>query len=312
MQGSLLSRSLRLIPAHPPAAAEPSPPPCPCACRKWSFAACECFRVQPPAAAVRGAAACGPACTSTAALAAPLYSGTLDGLRKIAAREGVGVLWRGTDVALMMAIPMVGIYLPLYDYLLQQLQQEQAGAAAPLAAGTLARTAAVYCTAPFELARTRLQAAHSHAAAPAAAVAAGGPPVWGFPLVLWEPLGGRLGAACLAATGQLAASQPPAQSQTHPAAPPTQPPPLCLPACRCGAGRASIGAAAAHAQRRPGGQPAARRGAHVDGRGGHAGPRRSLLSSVLGHGGADPRCAAAAGARRQRHRVGGLLGQRDG
>jgi solute carrier family 25 protein 39/40 len=83
------------------------------------------------------------------------------------------VLWRGTDVALMMAIPMVGVYLPLYDYLLEKLQQEQAGAVAPLAAGTLARMAAVYCTAPFELARTRLQAAPSQGTVQAAAVAAG-------------------------------------------------------------------------------------------------------------------------------------------
>lgn len=85
------------------------------------------------------------------------------------------MLWRGTDVALMMAIPMVGIYLPLYDALLARLQALDSpalpGSAAPLVAGTLARTAAVYCTAPFELVRTRLQAAHAH---PAPAVVAAG------------------------------------------------------------------------------------------------------------------------------------------
>ena len=124
---------------------------------------------QPPA----GGAPCGPACTTTA------YTGTLDGLRKIARREGLGTLWRGTDVALMMAIPMVGIYLPLYDYLLQQMHQLAGGGGsggadtlAPLAAGALARSAAVYATAPFELVRTRLQAAAT-APVPAQAALAG-------------------------------------------------------------------------------------------------------------------------------------------
>ena len=77
------------------------------------------------------------------------------------------------------ALPLllqVGIYLPLYDHLLQQCQATPAlaGAGAPLLAGTLARTAAVYCTAPFELVRTRLQAAHAHAPAAATVAAAGG------------------------------------------------------------------------------------------------------------------------------------------
>jgi solute carrier family 25 protein 39/40 len=67
----------------------------------------------------------------------------------------------------MMSIPMVGIYLPLYDYLLEGARQNDIGAAAPLIAGTLARTVAVYCTAPFELIRTRLQAVQSPAISPA-------------------------------------------------------------------------------------------------------------------------------------------------
>ena len=54
----------------------------------------------------------------------------------------------------------MGIYLPLYDYLVAELQQRQVGVTAPLWAGTLARTASVFCTAPLELVRTRLQAAH--------------------------------------------------------------------------------------------------------------------------------------------------------
>lgn len=154
---------------------------------------------QPPA----GGAPCGPACTT-------VYTGTLDGLRKIARREGLGTLWRGTDVALMMAIPMVGIYLPLYDYLLQQMKQLSSNAAlgggggadtwAPLAAGALARSAAVYATAPFELVRTRLQAtaaapAPAHAAALAGAGADCGPGRRAATLLQHVPAGGGGGSA---------------------------------------------------------------------------------------------------------------------
>eukprot|EP00887_Chlorella_sp_A99_P001832 scaffold19.g1832.t1 len=150
---------------------------------KWSFAACECSPPPPPGA--RGAAAaapyCGPACSNA-------YTGTLDGLRKIARAEGAAALWRGTDVALLMAIPMVGIYLPLYDYLLSEaaVAAPDSAGAAPLATGALARTAAVCCTAPFEYVRTRMQAGHlapggaggaaGARGAAAAAAAAGGEP----------------------------------------------------------------------------------------------------------------------------------------
>jgi solute carrier family 25 protein 39/40 len=52
---------------------------------------------------------------------------------------------------------MVGIYMPLYDALLEQWG-DKLGRAAPIAAGTAARTSACFCVAPFELLRTRLQA----------------------------------------------------------------------------------------------------------------------------------------------------------
>jgi solute carrier family 25 protein 39/40 len=52
---------------------------------------------------------------------------------------------------------MVGIYMPLYDALLEQWS-DRLGRGAPIAAGTAARTAACFCVAPFELLRTRLQA----------------------------------------------------------------------------------------------------------------------------------------------------------
>ena len=117
------------------------------------------MRVSNPAL---DANACGPACEPPAR-----YRGTFHALRTIARTEGPATLWRGTDVALMIAIPMVGIYLPLYDYLMAEGQKIGAGALSPLLAGTLARTAAVYCTAPFELIRTRIQAVHSVKVTPA-------------------------------------------------------------------------------------------------------------------------------------------------
>lgn len=65
-----------------------------------------------------------------------------------------------TRALLPAPLRQVGIYLPLYDALLSELQQRQVGWSAPLWAGTAARTATVLCTAPLELVRTRLQAAH--------------------------------------------------------------------------------------------------------------------------------------------------------
>lgn len=74
------------------------------------------------------------------------------------------MLWRGVHTSLMMSVPMVGIYMPLYDYLYLDMAPKL-GFYAPFAAGALARTAAVFAVAPLEFIRTRVQAAHSAAAA---------------------------------------------------------------------------------------------------------------------------------------------------
>ena len=95
--------------------------------------------------------------TATCGVDCPVYGSTLEGMRKIIRQEGARVLWRGTDVSLLMAVPMVGIYLPLYDHLNAEWASSL-GAAAPLYAGAFARTVAVLCTSPLELIRTRMQA----------------------------------------------------------------------------------------------------------------------------------------------------------
>ena len=56
--------------------------------------------------------------TAAQILSVGLRSSVLDGARQIVRYEGLRTLWRGTDAAVLMSVPLVAIYLPLYDFLL--------------------------------------------------------------------------------------------------------------------------------------------------------------------------------------------------
>ncbi|XP_070038102.1 mitochondrial carrier protein MTM1-like isoform X1 [Nicotiana tomentosiformis] len=92
------------------------------------------------------------------------YKGTLDVFYKVIRQEGVSRLWRGTNASLTLAIPSVGIYLPLYDIFRNSMEEytlrnvPMATPYVPLVAGSLARSIACVTCYPVELARTRMQA----------------------------------------------------------------------------------------------------------------------------------------------------------
>ncbi|KAL6569593.1 Carrier protein, mitochondrial [Orobanche minor] len=101
-----------------------------------------------------------PACSPDCAR----YRGTLDVFYKIIKQEGLSRLWRGTNASLALAIPSVGIYMPLYDIFrnyLEDLTLHNAPIITPYVppiAGSLARSIACLTCYPIELARTRMQA----------------------------------------------------------------------------------------------------------------------------------------------------------
>ncbi|CAH9097210.1 unnamed protein product [Cuscuta europaea] len=100
------------------------------------------------------------ACSSDSAR----YKGTVDVLSKVIRQEGFTRLWRGTIASLALAVPSVGIYLPLYDIFRNSIEDYALHGApivspyVPLVAGSLARSIACITCYPVELAKTRMQA----------------------------------------------------------------------------------------------------------------------------------------------------------
>lgn len=80
----------------------------------------------------------------------------IDGLWKIMRHEGPSVLWHGVNVSVLISVPMICMYLPMYDTLLAELESKSS---APLIAGSAARAMSVVATSPLELLKTRIQAA---------------------------------------------------------------------------------------------------------------------------------------------------------
>ncbi|PKA56284.1 Mitochondrial carrier protein MTM1 [Apostasia shenzhenica] len=115
---------------------------------------------------------CSPSCTrggifGSEAICPPdcfKYKGTLDVFYKVVRQEGIARLWRGTNAALALAIPTVGIYLPCYDIFRNRMEDFSFQNApyltpyVPLVAGSVARSLACIACSPIELARTRMQA----------------------------------------------------------------------------------------------------------------------------------------------------------
>ncbi|KAL3815109.1 hypothetical protein ACJIZ3_016377 [Penstemon smallii] len=92
------------------------------------------------------------------------YRGTLDVFYKVVRQEGFSRLWRGTNASLALAIPSVGIYMPLYDIFRNYMEEITSRnnptlkPYVPLVAGSLARSIACITCYPVDLARTRMQA----------------------------------------------------------------------------------------------------------------------------------------------------------
>ncbi|RPA76834.1 mitochondrial carrier [Ascobolus immersus RN42] len=93
------------------------------------------------------------------------FTGTWEGLVKIARYEGVSSLWRGLTPTLAMSIPANVIYFTGYDSLRTNpnspFSSPDAGPMSPLMAGGMARMISATAISPLELFRTRLWATPS-------------------------------------------------------------------------------------------------------------------------------------------------------
>ena len=92
--------------------------------------------------------------------------GTFQGLRNIAAKEGLPTLYRGLGLTLVMAIPSNVVYFSGYEFLRDSSPlRESFPLINPLLCGSIARILAATSVAPLELIKTRSQAVPTGGAA---------------------------------------------------------------------------------------------------------------------------------------------------
>lgn len=93
------------------------------------------------------------------------FSGTWEGLVKVARNEGITRLWRGLSPTLVMTVPSNVIYFMGYDTMRlnpkSPFYAPDSAVWAPLAAGSVARTISATAISPLEFFRTRLWATTS-------------------------------------------------------------------------------------------------------------------------------------------------------
>ena len=98
-------------------------------------------------------------CSENSCVTETRLPNTMNGISKIAKNEGIGALYRGLGLTLLMAIPSNVVYFSGYDVLRARSPWENVHPVLnSLFCGAFARTLAATSVAPFELIKTRLQA----------------------------------------------------------------------------------------------------------------------------------------------------------